>query len=655
MLKYFYANDLVASGLGLFVAVNIQLKVSQLKRVIHAMTLVVVFASLVSIIQFFYPEFLFNRTEGYQYVEAKFQNRIWSIYSWTVFVDIGFSFLSFISIIFGVGMLVSKRKYSLLFLGFLISLLNGSRWVILNSILISFQDFLGSRNRFARLLKYSIYLVGLLLLVGLSLLALGVDLKVLVFERLFQNSASTRLVALEVFLDQFPKAPILGTGGVYTEETKRLIAGRSSQIHVGFLALFYLYGIVGGLIFLSFMYTIMRKLGSVARKTGYWGSYYSFLGLFVANITLVSFEIFYHGLFLAIIFHNFFERNSHLHFKKAPARRKGLPPLPSMRRFRDFKIKKGFVQIIGELSEELLAAGLVIDEKDIQELYRQMEESEASPKINFRKHHSRVNIKAEIQLDNHLYRKLLDRESLNSALELRAKEGLAKPQKKVPGLTKAQDREVFRQWAISEQRLGEASEHSEQLDLTERFQIQQVLYDPEFFSKKVVDIASKKEKVLRLLSLEQMNDWGTRDRFVQVYEKELAYYGELSEIQESNQGYYYTRSYIKGTPLKVYMKRMGLPGKKHLYELKERDRLLISFLLKDLFNTRILHGEMNTINTLVQEPNIWTLERDAEIVLTGFTSKRIENQEMDARIVEVIVELLGEELFEEFLQKYDFF
>ena len=312
-LKYFYSNYLVTSVFGLFVAVNINLNIVWLRKVIQIMVAVVVLATLTSIIQFFKPDFLVNSTneEALEMAIAQYGDRKWSIYSWTIYVDIGFSFLSYVSIIFGIGIVFSRRKYWLIFAGFLVSLLNGSRWVLLNSIIISLQDFLGTRNRFGQFIQYILYTVALTALVYVSLVAIGVDLNKLVYERLFQESASTRFLALEVFLDQYPKAPIFGTGGDYTEETKRLIAGKSSQIHVGYLAIFYLYGIIGGLMFISFMYFILRRMARVAKKTGFWGSYYALFGLMLANVTLVTFGAHYHGILMAVIVHNFFKRNAH--------------------------------------------------------------------------------------------------------------------------------------------------------------------------------------------------------------------------------------------------------------------------------------------------------------------------------------------------------
>lgn len=328
-LKFFYSNYLITSVFGLFVAVNINLNILWLRKVIRIMVGVVILATLTSIIQFFQPDFLLNNTnpEALEEAIAQYGDRKWSIYSWTIYVDIGFSFLSYISIIFGIGVIFSRRKYWLLFAGFLVSLLNGSRWVLLNAVIISLQDFLGTRNRFGQFIQYILYTVALTALVYISLIAIGVDMNKLVYDRLFQESASTRFLALEVFVDQYPKAPIFGTGGDYTEETRRLIAGKSSQIHVGYLAVFYLYGLIGGLLFIAFMYFILRRMARVAKRTGYWGSYYALFGLMLANVTLVTFGMHYHGILMAVIVHNFFKRNAHQIKPVAKVKSKVVPPL----------------------------------------------------------------------------------------------------------------------------------------------------------------------------------------------------------------------------------------------------------------------------------------------------------------------------------------
>ena len=90
---------------------------------------------------------------------------------------------------------------------------------------------------------------------------------------------------------------------------ERLIRGRTSQIHVGYLKLFYYYGLVGGLLYLAFLASLMNRMWKIARQSNYWGGFFAILAFVVANLTLVELDLFYHGLLLALIFSNHFYHN----------------------------------------------------------------------------------------------------------------------------------------------------------------------------------------------------------------------------------------------------------------------------------------------------------------------------------------------------------
>ena len=56
----------------------------------------------------------------------------------------------------------------------------------------------------------------------------------------------------------------------YKQEFKlrQFLKGRSSQIHVGYLSLFYLYGLIGGVFFISFLKSILRYVIVKYAKNG---------------------------------------------------------------------------------------------------------------------------------------------------------------------------------------------------------------------------------------------------------------------------------------------------------------------------------------------------------------------------------------------------
>ncbi len=85
-----------------------------------------------------------------------------------------------------------------------------------------------------------------------------------------------------------------------------LLAGRSSQMHVGYVKLFYYYGLVGGLLYLTFLTSLLLRMWKIGRQCNYWGGFFAFLAFVIANFTLVRFDLFYCGLLLALVYTNHF-------------------------------------------------------------------------------------------------------------------------------------------------------------------------------------------------------------------------------------------------------------------------------------------------------------------------------------------------------------
>lgn len=110
-----------------------------------------------------------------------------------------------------------------------------------------------------------------------------------------------------------------------------LLNGRSSQIHVGYLKLFYYYGLVGGILYLTFLGLLLKRMWGIGKVSSYWGGFFAFLAFAIANLTLVKFDLFHYGLLLAILFSNFFYklsdntlRSSTLESPKSEIEQKGL-------------------------------------------------------------------------------------------------------------------------------------------------------------------------------------------------------------------------------------------------------------------------------------------------------------------------------------------
>lgn len=230
--------------------------------------------------------------EGYRY----------SIYSWVSGVSVGMDALAIFSILLAMKSMHFVKRYILILAAGLVSILSSSRWIMLNFIAIFSQRVIGKKYPITYTLKLLFTLVGFISILAISASVMGIDMNKFLQERLLSDSAGTRFYAFEVFGKVFPDHPFFGTGGVDTQKMLALITGKTSQIHVGWLKLFYYYGLVGGLLYIVFIISLLRHLYQLAVTSRYWGSFFAFLAFVIANFTLVELNIFYHGLLLAIIY-----------------------------------------------------------------------------------------------------------------------------------------------------------------------------------------------------------------------------------------------------------------------------------------------------------------------------------------------------------------
>ncbi len=332
-IKYFYSDKIWLSFIALIIVENTQFSYNSLSLVKKVLVVTLILASVASIIQISNPLFFVNNEaliQGISYnrmaeyyenapinisekdmgkVSRLFSGYRLSIFSWINQLSVGIDTIAIFSI------LVAWRPINLIDRGVvtvsaaIVSFLSSSRWIILGFFVVASQIFWTSRNKLINLLYFVFYSVVMLTAFGLVANIMGFDVEQYISERLMDDSASTRLLAFEVFFEVFPDNPIFGTGGVDTEEMVNLLAGRSSQIHVGFLKLFYYYGLIGGLLYLSFMVAFLIRLRKMAKYSGYWGGFFAILAFFIANLTLFELSLFYYGPLLAIIFANYFYFN----------------------------------------------------------------------------------------------------------------------------------------------------------------------------------------------------------------------------------------------------------------------------------------------------------------------------------------------------------
>lgn len=325
-IKYLYKNEFLGCVLALFIVENYSYsKTRLLKNINFWLVLTIFIALIVILIQevsdemfFVFEEHMDNDIDRYNYIET----RLPSIFSWTGILDIGFVFVPILSLVLD-NLFYKKRNTMPIYyiIGAIVVFLSRNRWIMVNYLVLFFMYLSYYSANIKNVVKY---LIGIAIVLYLSIIILdltNVPVKQIIDDRILEKSkgglgegsAGSRIFAFQVFAKLFPKHMILGKGMLHSfgGESKDFdltsaLEGRSSQIHVGYLSLFYYYGLIGGAIYLIFIYLLFKKLLKDARVTMHWGPFYGFLGFILANFTLVSLPFFNAGLILCLFFNKIF-------------------------------------------------------------------------------------------------------------------------------------------------------------------------------------------------------------------------------------------------------------------------------------------------------------------------------------------------------------
>jgi len=318
--RYFYGNAYIGCLLVLIAADNYtNTSRSIIKNLIRIFEVIIFISLVVIIIQEVFDQFFFVFTERISndtFLVDVIEKRLPSIYSWAGYLDSGFVFVPFLSLIIGNRIAEGQKNLSFYyFIGATVVFLTRSRWIMLNFLVLFLM--LISKKRFKKNKLYlNILVISGILIVSFSFLSwLDVPVQKIISDRIFEQSyggfgkgsTASRLAGTEVFLKLFPENMIFGRGmlhafGGQSKDVKLItaLAGESSQIHLGYLSLFYYYGLIGGGLFIIFIVLLMKKLFKDAKIIDNWGPFYGFLGFVLANLTLVSLGFFNAGLILCL-------------------------------------------------------------------------------------------------------------------------------------------------------------------------------------------------------------------------------------------------------------------------------------------------------------------------------------------------------------------
>jgi hypothetical protein len=152
--------------------------------------------------------------------------------------------------------------------------------------------------------------------------SVGFDVDRIVQERILEKKSGgmikgnvgTRILAVKIFKDLFPKNPVFGKGKLHSFskagsrdfELLNALRGRSSQIHVGYLSLFYYYGILGGVIFLFSMFFLFRYTYRTGLLKNCWGPLFGVSQFLLTNITGVVLYLFIMGIMMSLIYNRYY-------------------------------------------------------------------------------------------------------------------------------------------------------------------------------------------------------------------------------------------------------------------------------------------------------------------------------------------------------------
>lgn len=308
---------------------NFAISKRMLKNTRTMLFAIVILATFVIIYQF-----VVDRTFMFNYVDYRIEEvdlrRPASFFLWSGINSGGYSMPAFCSILISIYLSQNKRTIAILVYvaGALFALLSLTRYVMLSMLIVGSLFYIYSSNKKAfvantfRMILYVVVFIFLILIISNFL---GVNIEGILKNRVFeegkdfdQTTASTRVLAFKLFNEVFWDKPIFGSKGRQTSELIDLRAGRTSQIHVGWLSLFYYFGVVGAFIYILFVKHLLRELKDTARKSNYWGSYIGFLTYFLSVLTTgVFFDLNVAGYVIAYAVHRHYKTYSTQHNHKA--------------------------------------------------------------------------------------------------------------------------------------------------------------------------------------------------------------------------------------------------------------------------------------------------------------------------------------------------
>jgi len=318
--KLLYSNGILSFVAYAIVFLNYKPVFLNLEKIIIIFKTTIILSFIIIIYQdLVNPLFFVKLTETFEdLVVADYSSRrLPSIYSWLGIMELGITFIPILALTVDYEISKGSKNYWIwLVIGILVSFLSRARWVMLNMVFVLLVILVKQRKvHLKRLLRYITVIVFVLVTAYLLANILNINVNEIIYNRILQQqyggvlegSGGSRILAFEIFFKEFPKNPIFGRGAIIDQELEEILAGRSSQIHVGYLSLFYYYGIIGGGLYILFLYHILKDLYKSAKLTNMWGPLFGFMSFVLANLSLNYMRPWAMGILMCLVFKQYYD------------------------------------------------------------------------------------------------------------------------------------------------------------------------------------------------------------------------------------------------------------------------------------------------------------------------------------------------------------
>ncbi|MEX1130409.1 MAG: hypothetical protein WED59_00170 [Candidatus Woykebacteria bacterium] len=288
---------------------NTQLKKENIIKIVLLIKALIILAFVVAVIQYFEPSFFLNEKlleiNAYSDIDNP-QRRIQSIFTWVHNMNIMvFSLPILLNVILGWEYTETGKIHSywlILIIGIICLLSQSRNFLILYLVVVLYYFYK------TMAIKSFVYLV-IILTVGFSILIIiNFNFTNYFIDRIGSDTYLTRIEAYYAFLYTFQLKLFWGTGGDVGKELLDFY-GRRTRIHNGFFAVPYYYGVIGAVMYFSFIVSIYKYMSCKYKKSDINVAMVTFLCIGLGNFAVDYYVLFDIGLFMTLLFTLYIYKN----------------------------------------------------------------------------------------------------------------------------------------------------------------------------------------------------------------------------------------------------------------------------------------------------------------------------------------------------------